>query len=423
MRAVRRLFASLSAAACGVMQIQAAAQPVNPYVEVEATTAGIPDFEWDWGALSGTPCPTCNQGFGNMRITFTDSEGNLWVAGIDYNTGLFIPEDARGELLDTNCAPVPDFGNGSEWIFSKTYGSQVIYIKYLDGLPHSIDTATVAIKTQTADGTWVGGTIPGGVARATGIGTRNINDTDPQINYIQSDKTAMYWRKLSEIGVEHLIPAPVGTNGNARRWIPGTHKIIFTAPPPGSTNGLFEQAFIYDTDTNQLEQLTNVTHGLVGTYPFIAPEFHNELLFVSAPNGRQVLFIYRRLPGADGTMRWTIIKTIRPPAQLPYFFSPAAFSYNGHSYVVFQLSPSAQFYDKTIPTHIGFASVDPLVGDGVRVVTANGPPRLRLDPKKVFISAKGPLVYYNRAIPQTDAHPAVNDGTWYVDLLLGPPQP
>lgn len=404
-----------------VLWAGAALAQANKYVETEVTTAGVPDFELD-SAFEGVQCPSCNHGFGNSRIVFTDSQGNLWLAGIDYQTGHFIPSDARGTLIDTNTAPVPDFGNGPEWIYSSTFGSQIIYIKYLDGQPHSLATATVAVKSQMPDGSWVGGTLPNAIGRATGFGMRDPAETDPRINYIASDKKGIYWRQMSRPDVENVIPISDMTKGNGRRWVPGKHAICIPAKPRGSVvHSVAQQVFTYDFDSGALTQLTNEPLGVVGCYMWKAPDYNNETLFVTMPTFRQQIYIYRQLTGPDGQKQWTILKKINPPAKLPFFFSPAPFVHNGKSYVVFQLSPSSKFFDKTIPTHIGFASIDPLGDSQAIVLTNGGPPRLRLDPKKVFMTAKGPFVYYNRAYPQTATHSAINDGTWYVDMQLGPP--
>jgi hypothetical protein len=72
-----------------------------------------------------------------------------------------------------------------------------------------------------------------------------------------------------------------------------------------------------------------------------------------------------------------------------------------------------------VPTHVGISGIGRR--DEVQVLTAGGPPRLRLDPE-YFITAKGPLIYYKRSIPETPTSPAINDGVWYVDTKLGPPR-
>jgi hypothetical protein len=47
---------------------------------------------------------------------------------------------------------------------------------------------------------------------------------------------------------------------------------------------------------------------------------------------------------------------------------------------------------------------------------------VRLDPE-YFITAQGPMIYYNRLVPATDTYPdGINDGVWRIDTRLGPPR-
>ena len=169
-----------------------------------------------------------------------------------------------------------------------------------------------------------------------------------------------------------------------------------------------------------LEQLTNDPEGYVGVFMWNAPEYDNELVLMTTPNGRESVKVFRNVPSSGGGMRWKVVKTVAAPAGsgLPYFWSPEPFVHNGRSYLVFQLSPTVSFFDKSAPSHIGISGIGRR--DEVQVLTAGGPPRLRLDPE-YFITAKGPLIYYKRSLPETPTSPAINDGVWYIDTKLGRP--
>ena len=73
-----------------------------------------------------------------------------------------------------------------------------------------------------------------GVAR----GFSRSTDNAPRINYVSSVKGQMYWRSLTQPGTEHKMSAlePL-TDGNARRWIPGTRKLIVQGKLPEVTRG------------------------------------------------------------------------------------------------------------------------------------------------------------------------------------------
>lgn len=415
-------------AAFALVVSTAAQSQVSP--EVQITAAAVWDFEFD-SARNGKECPSCNYNTGNSRFAWIDNDKNVWLGWVDFQTGAFIPPDGKGQLLDVGGVPIAVYGNGPEWMSSSTWGSQIVYSRYVPGQQGRPGKGTIAVATTQPNGTWTTAVLPDSVGRATPVGTLDENDPDPRVNYIKYDKTGMFWRKMSEAGVEHEIPVADMTDGNSRRWVPGTRKLIFHATPRTSAAAdpapdarakkNATQIFTYDTDTGALEQLTNDPEGYVGAFMWNAPEYDNELVFMTTPNGRESVKVFRNVPTSGGGTRWKVVKTVEAPAGagLPYFWSPEPFVHNGHSYLVFQLSPTVSFFDKSSPTHVGISGIGRR--DVVQVLTAGGPPRLRLDPE-YFITAKGPLIYYKRSIPETPTSPAINDGVWYVDTALGAPR-
>ena len=409
---------------CGIVGLTVTlsfAQTQAPAPEVQVTTAAIPDNEYDSGR-DGVPCTACNFGAGNSRFVFSDADNNLWVARIDSQTGNFTPPDGQGLLLDTNAAAPTDFGNGPEW-FDSASGSGFVFTQYLPGQPHGDQTAVIGVATM-ANGAWTINILSGARGRASPDATKNPSDPDVYINYVSAPKRKVYWRKLSDINTEHELPISHLTDGNSRRWVPGTHKIIFQGHLLDDPLLLRDQVFTYDLDlppTEALEQLTNNPKGVLGGMMWQAPEFKNEYVFFTMEKERRKILVYRKLPGADQVARWTIVKTIDSPAALPYFFSPEVFVHNGRSYIFATVSSAAAFFDRTIPNQIAISGVDPLRLDA-RLLTDTATPRLRLDPE-YYVTAQGPFIYYTRLVPETATHPAVNDGVWRVDLGLGPLRP
>ena len=394
------------------------AQGPAPAPEVQVTTAPIPDNEYDAGR-DGAPCTGCNFGAGNARFVFSDADNNLWVAGVDPLTGNYLPADGHGLLLDTNATAPTDYGNGPEW-FDSASGSGFVYTQYRPGQPHGDNTAAIGIA-RMVNGAWTIDILPTLRGRASPDATKNPSDPDVYINYVSAPKGKLYWRKLSDINTENDLPISDLTDGNSRRWVPGTHKIIFQGHDPTDELALRDQIFTYDIDTGTREQLTNNVKGVLGGMMWQAPEFKNEYVFFTMEKERRKILVYRKIPGADQVPRWTIVKTIDAPAALPYFFSPEVFVHNGRSYIFATVSSAAAFYDRTIPNQIAITGVDPLRLDS-RLLTDPSVPRLRLDPE-YYVTTQGPILYYTRLVPETDAHPAVNDGVWRVDLGLGPRKP
>ncbi len=387
--------------------------------EIQVSTAAIPDYEFD-SARDGHYCPTCNGGDGNSRFVFSDGNNNLWVGHVDFQTGDFVPANGPWTLVATDAASATDYGNGPEWQYSAN-GSQFVYTKCQAPCdPPNGNTASIGLATQSG-GVWTTTMLPGSLGRASPLSTLDTSDPDPYLNYVTSDKTAWYFRRNSALGTEIQLPLSQISNGNARRWVPGTRKIVFQGHDPNDPMVLRDQIYLYDVDSGALEQLTFNVGGVVGAMMWRAPEFRNEYVFFTMAKLRQQILVYRKIPGADGVLRWTIVKTIKGPDALPYFFSPEVFVHNGRSYIFTQVSSTSKFFDKTVPNQIAISGVDPLRQDARLLTNDAGTPRLRLDPE-YFITAQGPFIYYTRLIPETDTHPAGNDGTWRVDTKLGPPQ-
>src|SRR5450631_2196963 len=131
------------------------------FTEVNVSKTPFGDIEFD-SARDGTYCATCNFGHGNSRFNWGDKQGNLWVGHVDWNTGAFVPQNGKSELVDSSAAYWKDFGNGPEWAFSQQ-GSQLIYTRYAPGMPHTTANAGIGLATQNKT-TWTAAFIPGGLS-------------------------------------------------------------------------------------------------------------------------------------------------------------------------------------------------------------------------------------------------------------------
>jgi len=388
-------------------------------VEEQVSTADIVDFEFDW-ARDGVYCPTCNFGDGNSRLVFTDREYNMWLGYVDFQTGAFLPEDGRAQLIDTRGAFATDFGNGPEWMFS-TRGSEIVYTKYFPGKKESTFSASVAVAKMIG-GVWQAGIVDGGLKKQSPAATLDLDDPAPRMNYQDYAKKNVYWRVADDPGSEKLMPIADQTGGGSRRWVPGTHKVIFSGSAAPDEHGVvYQQVFVYDTDTDQLEQLTYEPVTKWGAFMWRAPEFNNEYVFFTI-SGRTSISIYRHLADANGVKRWTVVNSIPMPQKLPYAWSPEPFLHNGRSYIFLQVSSSPQANDMSVPTQLAMTGVDPAKPSFRMLTNDSEVKRVRMDPEH-FITAAGPFIYYNRYIPKTETRKVINDGVWRVDTKLGPAVP
>lgn len=382
--------------------------------EYRVSAADIIDFEFD-SARDGVYCPTCNGGDGNARFAFTDRDYNLWVGYVDFQAGNFYPEDGKGVLVDTRAAFATDLGNGPEWMFSAK-GSDIVYTKYFPGRKINTFTASVAIASMV-DGSWISGIIRNGIKKQSPAATLGIDDLAPRINYQDYAKKKLFWRTVADPNSEELLPISEQTGGGSRRWVSGTHKIIYSGGvAPDENDIVYQQVFLYDTDTKELKQLTFDKTFKWGAFMWLAPEFDNEYVFFTVTD-RTSISIYRNLIDEHGVLRWTAVNVISMPATMPYVWSPEPFVYNGRSYIFFQLSSNSKANDMSVPTQIAMTGIDPLHPSFRMLTNDSENRRVRMDPE-YFITANGPYIYYNRYIPSTDDRKVINDGVWRVDTKL-----
>ena len=394
--------------------------PSLPGAEVQVTAARIIDYEFDWGR-DGVDCPACNGGDGNSRLAFTDAFYNLWVAHVDALTGDFVPADGKGILVDTMAAFATDFGNGPEWGLSQL-GSQLVYTKYsvatVPPTPADPQTAELAVASQSG-GVWVPSVLDHGDKKQSPLATQDAGDAIPLLQYQDVAKVNTYWRWLDAPLSQTKVPVK-GYNAGSRRWVPGTHKMILSARGlQGTMASGFRSVFLYDTETGALDQITNEAANNQGAMMWRAPEYGGDFVFFTVRDGQQ-LVIYRQVSNADGSSNWVAISTVSMPAATPYVWSPEYFVHNGRSYIFFQMNPTSDSSDMTQPSRIGMVGILPENAALVDLTPANAPDRVRMDPE-YFITAQGPLIYYNRYKPQTDTKPFIGEGVWRVDTQLGPP--
>ena len=385
--------------------------------EIEVSPDEIIDNEYDWGRY-GCHCPTCNYGDGNDRQTFTDRAGNLWLAHVDPNTGMFIPQNAQGQLIDTNAAFTTDFGNGSEWMNSVN-PSQIIYTKYIPGKPHNAANAGSAVATPNGDGTWTAGVIPGGWQTHSPLASLNLEDVDPINNFQNGADTEVLWQLWGQ-NTSTVVPDSSQSGGGSRRWVTDAHTIVFTTgAPPDSTGTVYQQVFTFNVDTTQLEQLTTDPVTKWGAFMWRAPEYNGDYVFLTV-SGRTNLAIYHQITDAMGNSSWQLSDMIAMPTSMPYIWSPEPFIFNGKSYVMFQISSSSQANDFSVPTQIAFTGINPAVPSFRMLTNDASTPRVRMDPE-YYITTNGPIVYYNRYHLATATQKQSPDGVWYAPTNLGAP--
>lgn len=379
-------------------------------VEERITAAPLADIEFD-SARDGRLCPSCNFGDGNSRVVFTAADGRLWVARVDWVTGRFQPEDGRGTLVDTGAAYYRDFGNGPSWAFSQR-GSDIVYTRYVDGLPKDPANAGLGWARMTGPGQWAAGMVPDGLGRVAPKGTQDREDAVSRISYGAASRTDAWWRVGDFSQPEVKLPLGDSNRGLGLRWVAGTDQILMSDAP----DGLVKQIFLHDTRTGATEQITSGTGNKRAQFMFYPPEFGGEAVAFLVVDDTRFDF-YRRLPDAQGVLRWTRFQSILPPADQPFIAgSPEAFVHNGRSWIVFTMADSAK---PAALSNIALTSIGPGTPEIRRLTDAGSPARWRSDPE-YFINDSGVYIYFTRA--RMARALAIHEGIWRVDTGLGPPQ-
>jgi hypothetical protein len=342
-------------------------------------------------------------------ITWVDQYGSLWVAGIDPATGLFVPANGKGTLVDADAMALVDMhtiGNGPEWITTAT-GDQLVYTKFLPGKPHTRAYARLAMAEEITSGVWSSRYLSATLPRNAPYASHDPGDPAPRISYVDPAGNH-YWRNVYDAGSEVLVSG-YAQSYRSMRFVAGARLAVFSSPVDG-----YAQVFRYDLDAGTFEQLTfDAVDKDLHSVPWMwrAPEFGGDYVFFTIVADTE-LRIYRQ--AADGT--WSQIQTIRAP-QGGALNSPEPFTHNGRSYVVF----AAALPPLSYPAAVYLASVDPAT-PAIRQLTPSMPVRMRRDPE-VFVTNAGPYVYFNRLTRTTDPGSfcvPCSDGVFRSDTGLGP---
>jgi hypothetical protein len=323
-------------------------------------------------------------------ITWVDRNGNLWLAAVDRNTGMFHPANGKGVLIDPEAMGTSDLvliGNGPEWI-SMVNRDQIVYTKFLPGQPHSKQNARLAIAMQDSNGFWSAHVLSPELKRNAPYASSNPGDTQATISYADPFGNH-YWRDVNNAASETLVSAYPASE-RSMRFVRGARALVFSAP----VDGLL-QVFRYWLDTQLTEQLTfDDGNKDLSSVPWMwaADEYGGDLILETIVD-RTELRIYRLMdptPNTRGQTPWSVVYRASSPEH-GQLSSPEPFSYKGKSYVFFTATvPPESYQSQVFFTNI--EQSEPLV----RMVTPDtGDATARMDPE-IFVSNRGPLLYFNR---------------------------
>jgi len=410
----------------------------NVSIETLASSTVIGDIEFDWGR-DGINCPQCNDGLGNMRFNWTDRKDDLWVSGIDPNTGLFVPASGQATLVDNTAAFWQATGNGPEWTFSTPPGSQtpisqLVYTRYTPGQPATFTNAGVAFA-GTANGTWSVAFLPGAI----GAGMNSVLpegtmcNTDP-LAYVLYANIASPQQQFTEPVSSAPGTAPTQTNFGSysddigERWVACTHWLTFQGDVTVGSNTI-QQVFWYNADTQTVQQVTTDNTTKSRALMFKAPELlgtpYPYMMVMIASNNR--IQVYQQTGvSSNGAPSFTLYNTIYSPDPTePFLFDPKTFVHctpTCHTYVAMGIShlKDPQF-TQTEANGLAVTNIDavnPLFK--VLIPYSSTPLSQRQDPE-YFITPNGAYLYYAELLVQTKTQPYQEIGFHFIDMQLGLP--
>jgi len=350
------------------------------------------------------------------KFAWTDPKGVLWLGGVNRDTGAFEPLSGQGKQIDTNTVANWNMfmWNGPEWL-SMASGEQIYYSYYLPGKPLVAANVRMRLAVQDKTGEWVKKELgPVAPARMSHIASKDKGDPNPRIKYLDPQQN-QYWRNVLNPSSEEMLTF-IPPSTKSWRFASGMRALLYTQEVGG-----IPQVFAYMLDTRVSEQLTfdSGAKDTGRTVPWIwqAPEFDNDFVLATVVDATEVR-VYRRFPGPGGVLQWQPIYSNRLPAGIAPG-SPEWFTYRNKSYLFMAGFVAPNDY----PTEIWLTNID-ATAPLMRRITDNTLYRARNDPE-VFITTKGPLIYYNRYDPSIDpAHPLCgecSEGVFRADPGLGAP--
>lgn len=403
---------------------------VAPALLVAAVTVSSSSRAQTWvpnETLASSQIDLIDYEFSQSRglLAWNDCCGSLWLASVDKKTGKFVPADGKGMLLDPDSMTFQDAQktkNGPEWVSTLT-GDTLVSTKFSGrhtqgnariGLTAPM-TPTSVCSYISADGYWCTNNLGPDTTRMAPYGSKVDGDTKPRISYVDN-KGVHYWREVANPASEQVIPDfppsnyPVRSTSCSSPNVPGARSVVYPVVIDGTA-----QAVYRDFDTGVSTQLTSDAGTKYEVWMWCPPEYPGELLFFTLVDQIE-LRVYRNLMGADGTKKWTpIFSQFAPTGN--QIFSPEPFVYNGASYIFMAQSVKPNIFR----SEAWIANIDAAKPIFKRI-TPTLPLVTRTDPE-VFITDKGPMIYYNvlepgvngRGQPKPCREPSCSLGVWFSD--------
>jgi len=301
--------------------------------------------------------------------------------------------------------------------------------------------AGAALATPVAGG-WSATYLPGTTPAVIG-GT--MNSYNPSASQCNSDAVAsgyfydsntpqnVYWEPLSTAAGIAPILTPLSAYANTHvsggkpsiRWVACTHQMVFVgAAPPDAFGNVYEQVFLYDADTQIVQQLTFDPVDHAEAYMFKAPEFNDAYVVYTIVNGTAIDIYEQTGTGEDGSPTLQLVNEITSPDPAETYMTGTEPFINCTpvcaTYIFMRLESAASYTSANGANGVAVAKIDPENPlFKILVPQAFAPSVQRID-LEYYVTPNGPYLYYDRS-PVLHQSPFVFGNRYFIDMQLGAP--
>jgi len=315
--------------------------------------------------------------FGNM-LSFQSSNGDVWLANLDSLTGLFSSPTGLDILIDTGAVPLLISINGPEFGLD-SLGWAMFYTKNNLGIPQmwkAVVNGTAVTKFPLTSGS---------SSRLSTLATKSVSSESIRLLFSKGQTLStgvICWIDENNPANEIIVDSI----DSGVRWIDDSRKFVYTK----QTGEFAGQLFLYDTETQSEERITNDSYTKTYSYGWFAPEY-NEMILLTIINDT-LIGIYKD----NGNPFWEKIVDIQVPPQSSYnyFGSPEPFVAGNKSYIslVIKEIPTSSSY---VNAEVWVIGIEPNINDRFMLRTDEGvPQKKRTDPES-YIGEEQVFIYYN----------------------------
>lgn len=316
------------------------------------------------------------------HLTWANNEG-IWVGKIDPATGLFIPQNGKGILID----PTPSYrgmqavANGPEWAMSKN-GAILIY-------PDSATTESgFQIGTsKLVNGNWITAPLPNSLNRIPFFGSYDETYQKDGITCASVDPITLKGTGMKLRNTFDNLEITPPTEFSGGRWIKGFYGVSL-----GQEKKAPYEAGYFDAVKQEYVQAATFSNPIDQVWVVPMPEYNNikVLWCIEKKEEQDEIALYALINNV-----WKKSGSLKLPTDRKEIYSPEPFWWNGKTYL-FLLARARDNQPRSLYTQVWIMALDP-AEQFYRMVSEEKSAN-RSDPE-VYYTSTEPVIYYTETRP------------------------